>query len=147
MEEYKKILKKFNVNNNILLKTKYWSWILRESHPTLGSTVLMINRECYELNELTSEEILDYHRIVKVIEETLKSLFEYSQINYFQLMMLDRNLHIHIIPRYSQDKYYENEKWADENYPGLPDLSKDKLNSNKLFSIKRDIIEKLEELK
>ncbi len=38
------------------------------------------------------------------------------------LMMVDPNVHFHVIPRYSQPRSWRNCSFADEGWPGPPQL-------------------------
>ena len=53
------------------------------------------------------------------------------------LMMVDPDVHFHVIPRYSKPKQFGNIEFSDPGWPGPPDLS----HTNKTsFSNNKDII-------
>jgi len=65
---------------------------------------------------------LEFMSIIKKIEVTLKKLFSYKQINYIMLMMVDPEVHYHIIPRYSKKIKFSQKIFIDRGWPGLPDF-------------------------
>lgn len=65
----------------------------------------------------------DFAEVVKDIETTLK-IFSYDRINYLMLMMKDRHVHFHIIPRYASYRDFAGLRWTDEGWPLMPPLEK-----------------------
>jgi len=47
----------------------------------------------------------------------------YERINYLMLMMVDPNVHFHVIPRYSEPRHWEGLEFPDAGWPGPPQLS------------------------
>ena len=76
------------------------------------------------------------------IENVLKKLFKYDKINYLMLMMVDNEVHYHVIPRYENDILFEGQKFTDTGWPGMPDLSfNNKIDQNiklKLIKLIKD---------
>ncbi|HET9398669.1 MAG TPA: HIT family protein, partial [Sphingomicrobium sp.] len=60
--------------------------------------------------------------ITKEVEATLLAEIGYEKINYLMLMMVDPNVHFHVIPRYSGSRTSEDVTIADVSWPGVPDL-------------------------
>lgn len=116
--------KKFKIKELIIYETKHWVWSLRPEQTTIGSSIISLKRECYKLSDVTKEEFADYQKMVKIIEGSLKIAFNFSKINYLMLMMNDKHIHYHVIPRYNEDVLYDNKLWFDFGWPGLPELSK-----------------------
>src|SRR5690554_6472994 len=120
---------KFDLPKLIIYESKYWIWSLRPEQPTLGSSVISLKRKCSYMRELTLDEHKDYGKIVKVVEASLKKLFNYSKINYLMLMMVDNQVHYHVIPRYDKEISFDNMLWYDYGWPNLPELNK--INNSK----------------
>ena len=93
---------KFKTEELKIYESKYWVWSLRPVQATLGSGVLSLKRECPVFSELNQEEFCDLKNIIKVIEKTLKITFNYDVMNYLMLMMVDNQVHYHVIPRYER---------------------------------------------
>ena len=58
----------------------------------------------------------------KAIEDALKRFVGYSKINYLMLMMVDPNVHFHVIPRYEGSRDFGDVAFFDAGWPKLPDL-------------------------
>jgi len=59
---------------------------------------------------------------IKDIEAALKAAFDYDKINYLMLMMVDPNVHYHVIPRYAAARSFNGAENADSGWPGPPAL-------------------------
>ncbi len=62
-------------------------------------------------------------RVVGDIEHALKAAFAYERINYLMLMMVDPNVHFHVIPRYSQARSACGLTIPDPGWPVVPQLA------------------------
>ncbi|MFC4620455.1 hypothetical protein ACFO4N_17285 [Camelliibacillus cellulosilyticus] len=130
-----KFIRKYKIEELSIYETDFWVWSLRPNQSTLGSGILSLKRECGIFSELKQEEYCDLNNIIKVIEGTLKQLFNYDIMNYLMLMMVDKQVHYHIIPRYEKKVELFGEIWVDYTWPGLPNLSGDVLDKEKLHKI------------
>ena len=60
--------------------------------------------------------------ITRDLEATLLGEIVYDRINYLMLMMVDPNVHFHVIPRYEGSRSLDGLTIADAGWPGPPDL-------------------------
>jgi diadenosine tetraphosphate (Ap4A) HIT family hydrolase len=126
---------KFKTKELKIYETENWTWSLRPHQVTIGSGILSLKRQCSSFGELELEEFGDLKNIIKIIENTLKELLNFDIMNYLMLMMVDKQVHFHVIPRYSNEVIFLNEIWKDNFWPGIPNLSGDTIDMNKLISI------------
>lgn len=126
---------KFKLEELKLYETKYWVWSLRPHQATLGAGILSLKRECATFSDLELEEFTDLSNVIKVIEKTLKNIFNYDIMNYFMLMMVDKQVHYHVIPRYANQIELFDDIWKDNAWPGIPNLSGEALEINKIADI------------
>lgn len=126
---------KFKIKELEIYETKYWIWSLRPHQATLGSGILSLKRECATFGELMLEEFSDLNNIIKVIEPTLKKSFSYDIMNYLMLMMVDKQVHYHLIPRYANQIELFDAIWKDNAWPGVPNLAGETLDINELANI------------
>lgn len=108
---------KFDARNLTLVKTAYWSVLLRKSQVTLGSLVLAANRSFVSGSELTAEEAAEFPKIVGRLEGALTKAFHFDKINYLCLMMVDEHYHFHVIPRYATSREFGGIEWVDACWP------------------------------
>lgn len=127
--------KKFKVNEYKIYETKYWIWSIRPHQATLGASILSLKRECPTFAELIYDEFADLNNIIKIVEPSLKISFNYDVINYLMLMMIDKQVHYHIFPRYEKPIEAFGTIWKDENWPTIPKLIGNELSSEKLKEI------------
>jgi diadenosine tetraphosphate (Ap4A) HIT family hydrolase len=113
---------KFNYPESLIKEYEYWVVLVRNEQVTLGSLILAYKKEVGSFSEVNKEGFLELETIIKDIEITLKKIFNYDKINYLTLMMLDKEVHTHIIPRYSKSKKFKNKCYLDLGWPGPPDL-------------------------
>jgi diadenosine tetraphosphate (Ap4A) HIT family hydrolase len=113
---------KFELNQLSVHKSPSWAWSVRPGQATLGAGILSLNRHALTFSEVTSEEMADLHRMIGIVERTLKQTFDHNILNYLMLMMVDHHVHYHVIPRYDCDKSFNDMIWVDSGWPALPAL-------------------------
>ena len=126
-------LLKFGYPNSLIKEYEHWCILLRPEQVTLGSIVLICKQDVYRFSNISKEAFLEYPKIIKTIENKLFNCFQYNKINYLMLMMIDPNVHFHIIPRYSDNKIFEGKTFTDNGWPGLPSFSSINKVNEKLF--------------
>lgn len=132
--------KKFNLDKLTIFKTKHWTWSLRPHQITIGSGILSLNRKCEFYKDLTSDEHCDLGEMIKVIENTLGERFNYNAINYLMLMLVDSQVHYHVIPRYNEKIEFRGRLWEDAHWPTPPIFSTETTQIEVLLEIKKNII-------
>jgi len=100
----------------------YWLVLLREPQATLGSLVLCAKPEVTRFSSLSREAFAEMGAVVGDIECALKAAFAYDKINYLMLMMVDPNVHFHVIPRYAEPRRACGLTIPDAGWPALPNL-------------------------
>lgn len=138
---------KFKIEELKIYETSYWVWSLRPHQVTLGSGILSLKRECATFSELEPDEYCDLNKIIKVIEPTLKELFKYDVINYLMLMMVDKQVHYHVIPRYENEMKLFGVSWKDTSWPGVPNLVGEIIEKEKAKDISLYIKQNIKEYK
>ena len=58
------------------------------------------------------------------LESALAKAFNYDKLNYLMLMMVDPDVHLHVIPRYAEPGDFNGVKFVDSGWSGAPNLSK-----------------------
>lgn len=131
---YNKILTKFDFNNLLLKEYNNWYLLLRKDQVTIGSLVLIEKSFKTSYSEIKKESFIEFYQIVKEIESVLKELFSYDKINYLMLMMVDDQVHYHIIPRYARNIIIENKTFVDYGWPSLPDFLKNNIIEKNMYN-------------
>lgn len=114
---------KFKIDELMLADFEYWLVSLRPQQPTLGSLVLTPKRQCYKVGDLTPDETTELSKIFRETELLLTDLFAFDKINYLALMMVDAQVHFHIIPRYAAPRTFASVTFTDAEWPKPPDIT------------------------
>ena len=120
---FNKTMQKFGAPDTIIYQYQHWSILLRPAQVTLGSLVLVAHDSASAFSNLSQASFIELHKITAQIESTLARAFKYDKINYLMLMMVDPDVHFHVIPRYAEPKQFGKIEFIDSGWPGAPDLS------------------------
>jgi diadenosine tetraphosphate (Ap4A) HIT family hydrolase len=116
-------MKKFGYPDTLIKEYKSWVVLLRPQQVTLGSLVLICKNEADALSKITLDAFLELKEITTAIELNLKACFSYDKINYLMLMMVDLDVHFHVLPRYADPRIFGQTEFYDPGWPGPPDLT------------------------
>lgn len=134
-------IKKFGYPNTLLKEFEYWVVLLRPAQVTAGSMVLACKENGESLAEVTPEAYQELSSVTHELEQTLKSAFTMEKINYLALMMVDKQVHFHVIPRYSSVRKLGSTIFEDKNWPKPPDvLSAYNLSESEFDDLKNHLL-------
>ena len=114
---------KFGYPETLLAEFDRWVVLLRPAQVTLGSLVLLCTDEAARFGDISAEASAELKIATSRIEEVLAAAFAYDRINYLMLMMVDPDVHFHVIPRYQADREYAGRAFGDAAWPGPPDVT------------------------
>lgn len=115
--------RKFGHPKTLVAETEYWLVLARPQQPTYGALVLVCKEEAKAFSELSVAAFADMKRAVDGIEALLRHTVAYERINYLMLMMVDPDVHFHVIPRYQGEREYAGRAFVDAGWPGPPALA------------------------
>jgi len=116
-------MRKFGAAQTIIRSYQYWSVLLRPAQVTLGALVLVAHEPAKAFSELSVESFTELHTVTRDIELALTQAFHYDKINYLMLMMVDPDVHFHVLPRFAQSKSFAGMEFVDAGWPAMPSLS------------------------
>jgi len=117
-------LHKFGYPDTVIEDGPRWAVLLRPAQVTLGSLVLVCKEPVRAFSGLSQEAFADLREMTGRIERSLQRAFAFDKINYLMLMMVDPDVHFHVIPRYAKERRFAETVFLDPNWPGPPDLGK-----------------------
>jgi diadenosine tetraphosphate (Ap4A) HIT family hydrolase len=117
-------IEKFGYPENVLDETDHWVVLLRPQQVTAGSMVLACKEGATSLSQVTAAAYSELPDVTAGIERALARSFRYDKINYLALMMVDREVHFHVLPRYSGPREAVGVTFTDGAWPGPPDISR-----------------------
>lgn len=115
-------MRKFGAPQTIIRSFQYWSVLLRPAQATLGALVLAAHEPVQAFSQLSPASFAELHSVTGQIESALAKAFHYDKINYLMLMMVDPDVHFHVIPRYAQPKPFAGMEFIDAGWPAMPSL-------------------------
>ena len=115
-------MRKFGAPQTIIRSFQYWSVLLRPAQTTLGALVLAAHEPAQAFSQLSPASFAELHSVTGQIESALTKAFHYDKINYLMLMMVDPDVHFHVIPRYAQPKPFAGMEFVDAGWPAMPNL-------------------------
>jgi diadenosine tetraphosphate (Ap4A) HIT family hydrolase len=115
-------IEKFGYPATLLKEFEHWLVLLRPAQVTLGSLVLAAKSDATAYHDLSREAFAEQGEAVLAIERVLADFTRYERINYLMLMMVDPNVHFHVIPRYSEPRSWDGIDFPDAGWPGPPQL-------------------------
>ena len=125
-----KTIETFGYPDTLIREYDHWCVLLRPAQVTLGSLVLACKDPAKKYSEITAEAFAEQAQVVKDIERVLEQFVRFEKMNYMMLMMVDPDVHYHVLPRYSQPRKFQGAsdaefralEFIDAGLPALPAL-------------------------
>ena len=115
-------MEKFGYPATLVQDLDHWCVLLRVQQATLGSLVLVCKQDVEAFSDISEEAFAELAVATRQIETSLKAFRPYEKINYLMLMMVDPNVHFHVIPRYSEPQTFAGVEFPDPGWPAVPAL-------------------------
>jgi len=116
-------MKKFGYPGTLIKEYEHWVVLLRPQQATLGALVLICKDEADTFSKISPGAFSELKEVTTAIEHHLKDCFSYDKINYLMLMMVDHDVHFHVLPRYAHSHTFKQQDFNDPGWPGPPDLA------------------------
>ena len=113
---------KFGWPDTRIAETDHWGVMVRPVQPTLGALVLCCKQPVTSFGAVDAAGMADLGRAVAAIEAMLAATVAPDRINYLMLMMVDPDVHFHVLPRHEHERHLAGITLADPGWPGPPDL-------------------------
>jgi diadenosine tetraphosphate (Ap4A) HIT family hydrolase len=115
-------IEKFGYPDTLIADYAHWVVLLRPKQATLGALVLACKEDALAFGDISQEAASELKRATADIEAALTGAFGYDKLNYLMLMMVDPQVHFHVLPRYGEDKEFQGKSFADPGWPGPPQI-------------------------
>ena len=134
-------IEKFGYPATLVKEFEHWLVLLRPAQVTLGSLIMAAKSSVTAYSALPREAFVEQADVVTAIENALAAFVAYERINYLLLMMVDPNVHFHVIPRYSEARSWSGVQFSDVGWPGPPRLdSAIKLDEEQLLRLTAEVV-------
>ena len=115
-------MNKFGFPDTCVKEFHQWVVLLRPQQVTLGSLVLICREDATAFSQISPEAFAELPTVLREMEANLSRAFAYNKINYLMLMMVDPEVHFHVIPRYDAPQTFFQQQFLDQGWPGPPIL-------------------------
>lgn len=115
-------MRKFGWPATRIAELNHWAVMLRPQQCTLGALVLACKDPVRAFGDVTPEGFAELKGATAAIESMLQAAIGYDRINYLMLMMVDPDVHFHVIPRYEGARTQGGLTVRDAGWPGPPRL-------------------------
>lgn len=115
--------RKFGYPRTLVAETPHWLVLVRPQQPTYGALVLVCKDDAKAFSDLSAAAFTNMKQAVEGIEALLRRAVAYERINYLMLMMVDPDVHFHVVPRYAGEREHLGKTFTDTGWPGPPALA------------------------
>ncbi|HYH19634.1 MAG TPA: HIT family protein [Azospirillum sp.] len=115
-------MRKFGHPRTVVAETAHWTVLTRPQQVTLGALVLACREPATAFGQVGPAAFADLRVVVAGVEAMLKGFVAYDKINHLMLMMVDPDVHFHVIPRYEGTRRFQGLEFPDAGWPGPPAL-------------------------
>ena len=114
---------KFGYPASLVQEYDNWVVLVRPGQCTLGALVLVNKSEIRSFSAIGEASFQELEHVTQDIERNLTAFRVYQKINYLMLMMVDKEVHFHVLPRYDSDQEFGGVVYQDTGWPKAPDLA------------------------
>lgn len=114
---------KFGWPGTRIAEMEHWGVMLRPEQPVLGALVLACKQPVTAFGDVDAAGFAEMGHAAKAIEAMLGAAVGYEKINYLMLMMVDPDVHFHVLPRYQGSRTHGAVEIGDQGWPGPPVLA------------------------
>ncbi len=134
---------KFGYPDTLIADYSSWIVLLRPQQATLGALVLASKEPVQAFGDVSAAGCEELAQVTHDIELALDAAFSFDKINYLMLMMVDKDVHFHVIPRYADGRSFEGIEFEDPGWPGPPRLDH---ATSTVASINKRLVDRLIEV-
>ena len=101
----------------VIERGRFWTIALNRNQNLLGKVMLVAIRPVEQVSALTVDEWGDLHMQMRRVTAALLYAFQPDHFNYAFLQNQDKQVHLHVIPRYAITRTFAGLAFDDPDYP------------------------------
>jgi diadenosine tetraphosphate (Ap4A) HIT family hydrolase len=113
---------KFGHPASLIREYRHWLVLARPQQVTLGALVLACTDAARAFSQISVRAFEELAQVTADLDAALTRAFKPDKLNYLMLMMVDPDVHFHVIPRYAGSRNFGALAFADAGWPGPPAL-------------------------
>jgi len=118
-------ISKFGYPDSLIKEYQHWVVLLRPAQATLGALILACKDPATRFSDISADAFTELGQVIGDLESALGSNFSYQRLNYLMLMMVDPDVHFHVLPRYESQQTFLDTTFTDPGWPGPPNVAHD----------------------
>jgi diadenosine tetraphosphate (Ap4A) HIT family hydrolase len=107
------------VPESVIDETQSWTLAVNRNQSLLGKVMLVARRPVTSVVDLRQDEWVELKHEIGRTCAALDELFQPHQYNHAFLMNVDAEVHLHVVPRYRDDREWHGAVFSDPHFGGL----------------------------
>ena len=114
---------KFGHPETLVRAYGHWQVLVRPQQVTLGALVLVCTDAAKAFSQISVRAFEELAQVTIDLDTALTKAFAPDKLNYLMLMMVDPDVHFHVLPRYAASRAFAGRDMADGFWPKPIDLT------------------------
>ncbi len=114
---------KFGHPGTLVRAYRHWQVLVRPQQVTLGALVLVCTDAAKAFSQISVRAFEELAQVTIDLDTALAKAFTPDKLNYLMLMMVDPDVHFHVLPRYAGPRAFAGREMKDSFWPKPVDLT------------------------
>ncbi len=114
---------KFGHPETLVRAYRHWQVLVRPQQVTLGALVLVCADPARAFSQISVRAFEELAQVTVDLDAALTKVFAPDKLNYLMLMMVDPDVHFHVLPRYAAPRAFAGRDMKDAFWPKPVDLT------------------------
>lgn len=114
---------KFGHPETLVCAYRHWQVLVRPQQVTLGALVLVCTDAARAFSQISGRAFEELAQVTADLDAALARAFTPDKLNYLMLMMVDPDVHFHVLPRYAAARSFAGREFKDGFWPKPVDLT------------------------
>lgn len=114
---------KFGYPETLVRAYPHWQVLVRPQQATLGALVLVCTDAAKAFSQISVRAFEELAQVTVDLDAALTKVFAPDKLNYLMLMMVDPDVHFHVLPRYAAARAFAGRDMEDRFWPKPVDLT------------------------
>jgi diadenosine tetraphosphate (Ap4A) HIT family hydrolase len=131
---------KFGHPETLVSAYRHWLVLVRPQQVTLGALVLVCTDAAKAFSQISARAFEELAQVTADLDAALAQAFGPDKLSYLMLMMVDPDVHFHVLPRYAAARSFAGREMSDRFWPKPVDLTQPVETDAKLAAAVRDTL-------
>ena len=114
---------KFGHPAGLIREYRHWMVLARPQQVTLGALVLVCGDAARAFSQISVRAFEELAQVTADLDAALTHAFQPDKLNYLMLMMVDPDVHFHVLPRYQSAREFAGRAHTDRFWPKPVDMT------------------------